>query len=128
MKPVRFLDLVAVNSTVGADLDLAWKTVLAHGGYVGGPEVEQFEAEFARYCEAPACVGVGNGTDALELILESLGIGPGDEVIVPANTFVATAEAVCAVGARPVFVDVRPDTLLIDADAVVAAGGPAPRR
>jgi dTDP-4-amino-4,6-dideoxygalactose transaminase len=68
---------------------------------------------------------VGNGTDALELILASLGIGPSDEVIVPANTFVATAEAVCAVGARPRFVDVLPDTLLIDPDAVAAAAGPA---
>ena len=70
------------------------------------------------------CVGVANGTDALELILAGLGIGAGDEVIVPTNTFVATAEAVCAVGARPRFVDVLPDTLLIDPDAVAAAVTP----
>jgi dTDP-4-amino-4,6-dideoxygalactose transaminase len=68
---------------------------------------------------------VANGTDALELILAGLGIGPGDEVIVPTNTFIATAEAVCAVGARPRFVDVLPDTLLVDPDAVAAAAGPA---
>ena len=75
--------------------------MLEHGRFVGGPEVEQFEASFAAYCETTACVGVANGTDALELILAGLGIGPGDEVIVPTNTFVATAEAVCAVGPAP---------------------------
>ena len=98
--------------------------MLHHGQFVGGPDVERFEANFAAYCESRACVGVANGTDALELILAGLSIGPGDEVIVPANTFVATVEAVCAVGARPRFVDVDPDTLLIDVDAVAAATGP----
>jgi dTDP-4-amino-4,6-dideoxygalactose transaminase len=125
IEAVPFLDLSSVNDGLRPDYDLAWKTVLHHGQFVGGPEVELFEASFASYCEAQACVGVANGTDALELILTGLGIGPGDEVIVPANTFVATVEAVCAVGARPRFVDVRPDTLLIDADAVAAAVGPA---
>ena len=122
---VPFLDLASVNGALHSDYELAWKTVLQHGRFVGGPEVEQFEASFAAYCETTACVGVANGTDALELILAGLGIGPGDEVIVPTNTFVATAEAVCAVGARPRFVDVLPDTLLIDPDAVAAAAGPA---
>jgi dTDP-4-amino-4,6-dideoxygalactose transaminase len=121
---VRFLDLASVNASRHEDFELAWKKVLEHGRFVGGPEVEQFEAIFAGYCETTSCVGVANGTDALELILSGLGIGPGDEVIVPANTFVATAEAVCAVGARPRFVDVRPDTLLVDPDAVAAATGP----
>ncbi len=122
---VPFLDLAAVNGALRSDYELAWKTVLEHGWFVGGPEVERFEASFAAYCETTACVGVANGTDALELILAGLGIGPGDEVIVPTNTFVATAEAVCAVGARPRFVDVLPDTLLVDPDAVAAAVGPA---
>lgn len=119
--PVPFLDLGSINSRLQDEFDVAWKTVLDHGGYIGGPEVERFEREFAAYCEAEACVGVANGTDALELILVGLGIGRGDEVIVPTNTFVATAEAVYAAGARPRFVDVRPDTLLVDPDAVQAA-------
>ncbi|QNG55607.1 DegT/DnrJ/EryC1/StrS family aminotransferase [Pseudonocardia petroleophila] len=119
-----FLDLDGVNTPLRGDLDVAWKSVLGHGHFVGGPEVAAFEADFARYCGSGHCVGVANGTDALELILTALGIGAGDEVIVPANTFVATAEAVCTVGARPRFVDVRPDTLLVDADAVADAIGP----
>jgi dTDP-4-amino-4,6-dideoxygalactose transaminase len=122
---VSFLDLAAVNGALYEDYELAWKKVLAHGQFVGGPEVEQFEESFAAYCETTACIGVANGTDALELILDGLGIGPGDEVIVPTNTFVATAEAVCSIGARPRFVDVLPDTLLLDPDAVAAAVGPA---
>ena len=121
MTAIPFLDLTAVNGRVREDLDLAWKSVLAHSQFVGGPEVAVFESEFAAYCGVSDCVGVGNGTDALELILAALGIGAGDEVIVPANTFVATAEAVVAAGARPRFVDVLPDTLLIDPDSVAAA-------
>lgn len=123
--PVPFLDLVGVNDASRQHFDVVWERVLKHGGYVGGPEVAHFERDFAAYCGAAHCIGVANGTDALELILTGLRIGPGDEVIVPANTFIATAEAVCAVGARPRFVDVDPDTLLIDpaavADAVNAA-------
>ncbi|MET0698647.1 MAG: DegT/DnrJ/EryC1/StrS family aminotransferase [Mycobacterium sp.] len=122
---VPFLDLSAANGALAADYDLAWKKVLHHGQFVGGPEVERFEADFAAYCQSDVCVGVANGTDALELILGGLGIGRGDEVIVPTNTFVATAEAVCAVGARPRFVDVRSDTLLMDPSAAAAAVGPA---
>jgi dTDP-4-amino-4,6-dideoxygalactose transaminase len=125
MEPVPFLDLASVNDSLQGEYELAFKTVLEHGRFVGGPEVDEFEASFAAYCETEACVGVANGTDALVLILAALGIGPGDEVIVPANTFIATAEAVCTVGARPRFVDVLPDTLLIDPDAVEAATGPA---
>ncbi|MHA6795981.1 DegT/DnrJ/EryC1/StrS family aminotransferase [Pseudonocardia bannensis] len=118
---IPFLDLQAVNAEYRFGVELAFKTILDHGRFVGGPEVEEFEQEFAAYCEAEVCVGVGNGTDAIELILAGLGIGRGDEVILPANTFVATAEAVCAVGARPRFVDVLPDTLLIDPAAVADA-------
>ncbi|HEV7452260.1 MAG TPA: DegT/DnrJ/EryC1/StrS family aminotransferase [Pseudonocardiaceae bacterium] len=118
---VPFLDLQGVNNSLREEFHLAWKTVLDHGGYIGGPEVERFEREFATYCSTLACVGVANGTDALELIIAGLGIGRGDEVIIPANTFIATAEAVCATGARPRFVDVCRDTLLIDPDAAEAA-------
>jgi dTDP-4-amino-4,6-dideoxygalactose transaminase len=122
--PVPFLDLDRLHAELREPLDLAWKTVLGHGRFVNGPEVAAFEAAFARYCEADRCVGVANGTDAIELILAGLGIGRGDEVIVPTNTFVATVEAVVSMGARPRFVDVLPDTLLIDPDAVAAAIGP----
>jgi dTDP-4-amino-4,6-dideoxygalactose transaminase len=118
---IPFLDLHSVNNGLREEFDLAWKTVLDHGHFVGGPEVERFEREFAMYCGAEACIGVANGTDALELILRGLGIGIGDEVIIPTNTFIATAEAVCATGARPRFVDVCADTLLIDPAAAQAA-------
>lgn len=121
---VPFLDLASLHAALADDLQQAWKNVQYHGQYVGGREVDLFEESFATYCGAVHCVGVANGTDALELILAAAGIGPGDEVIVPANTFVATVEAVCAAGARPRFVDVRPDTLLLDADGVSAAIGP----
>lgn len=122
---IPFLDLAAINGTHQDDFQRAVKSVLAHGRFVGGPEVEEFESSFATYCGAASCVGVANGTDALELILVALGIGPGDEVIVPANTFIATAEAVCAAGARPRFVDVLGDSLLIDPAAAAAAIGPS---
>ena len=122
--PVPFLDVDAIHDRLRPDLDSAWKTVLDHHRYVGGPEVGAFERAFAAYCGTDHAVGVGNGTDALELVLGALGIGPGDEVVVPGNTFIATVEAVCATGARPRFVDVRPDTLLLDPEAAAAAVGP----
>jgi dTDP-3-amino-3,4,6-trideoxy-alpha-D-glucose transaminase len=86
------------------------RSVLESGRYILGPEVEAFEAEFAAYVGAEHCVGLANGTDALEIGLRTLGIGPGDEVVVPAFTFFATAEAVVALGATPVFCDVDPET------------------
>ncbi|MCD2195822.1 DegT/DnrJ/EryC1/StrS family aminotransferase [Actinomycetospora endophytica] len=123
-EPVPFLDLPEAHRRIRPELDAAWSAVLDHGAYVGGPEVARFEREFADHVGVGACVGVANGTDALELILAALGIGRGDEVVVPTNTFVATAEAVRAVGARPRFVDVRPHDLLVDPAAVEAAIGP----
>lgn len=123
--PIPFLDVTGITQRTRDDLDLAWKSVVQHARFIGGVETEVFEAEFAEYCTTSHCVGVANGTDALELILAGLGIGPGDEVMMPTNTFVATAEAVCAVGARPRFVDVLPDTLQMDPDAALAAIGPA---
>jgi dTDP-4-amino-4,6-dideoxygalactose transaminase len=86
------------------------RAVLESGRYILGPEVEAFESEFARYVGAEHCVGLANGTDALEIGLRALGVGPGDEVVVPAFTFFATAEAVVAMGATPVFCDVDPQT------------------
>ncbi len=119
--PVKFLDLHTTHSQVRPALDEAWNQALETSGFVGGKHVDLFEAEFAAYCEADYCVGVGNGTDALELILDALEIGPGDEVIVPANTFIATAEAVARVGATPIFVDVDPTTALITGETVAPA-------
>jgi dTDP-4-amino-4,6-dideoxygalactose transaminase len=92
--------------------------VLASGRYILGEEVEGFEAEFASFLGAQHCVGVANGTDALMIALLTLGVEPGDEVIVPAVSFFATAEAVAAIGARPVFADVEPDTWTLSARTV----------
>ncbi|MFV2097024.1 DegT/DnrJ/EryC1/StrS family aminotransferase [Micromonospora sp. LOL_014] len=102
---VPFLDLVAANDEVRADLDAAYTRVSASGRYLLGPELTAFEREFAAYCAARHCVGVGSGLDALVLALRALGVGPGDEVIVPAHTFIATWLAVSATGARPVPVE-----------------------
>jgi dTDP-4-amino-4,6-dideoxygalactose transaminase len=86
------------------------RAVLESGRFILGPEVEAFEAEFAEFVGAEHCVGLANGTDALEIGLRALGVGPGDEVVVPAFTFFATAEAVVVLGATPIFCDVDPET------------------
>jgi dTDP-4-amino-4,6-dideoxygalactose transaminase len=98
--------------------------VLRSGQYILGPEVEAFESEFAAFLGARHCIGVANGTDALTIALRALGIGPGDEVVVPALTFYATAEAVVNAGAIPVLCDVDPDTFDMTAAAVEPAIGP----
>jgi dTDP-4-amino-4,6-dideoxygalactose transaminase len=121
---IPFLDLGAVHRQLRHELDGAWANALDSSAFIGGPSVERFEAEFAAFCAARFCIGVANGTDALELILAGLGIGPGDEVIVPAATFVATIEAVVAVGARPRFADVDPSTMLLTVETVEPHLGP----
>jgi dTDP-4-amino-4,6-dideoxygalactose transaminase len=98
------------------ELHAAISRVLSSGVFIGGPEVESFEAELARYLGVQACVALNSGTDALVIGLRSLGVQPGDEVLVPAFGFIACAEAVSAVGARPVFVDVDARTLNVDPD------------
>jgi dTDP-3-amino-3,4,6-trideoxy-alpha-D-glucose transaminase len=103
------------------------RTVAAESAFILGSHVEAFEADFASYCEADEAVGVGSGTEALALSLRALGIGPGHEVIVPANTFIATAEAVSAVGATPRFVDVDPVSGLLTAEIVERALAPRVR-
>ena len=100
------------------ELMLAVERVAYAGAFTLGTEVEEFESEFAAFCEAPSAIGVSSGTDALALALQGLGIGPGDEVIVPTNSFIATAEAVTLVGASPRLVDVDPMTHLLTADVV----------
>ena len=118
---IPFLDVAAMTREVRDSVDLAWRRVLVSSRFIGGEAVEQFEAAWAAYCRVPHAVGVANGTDALQLTLTALGIGPGDEVIVPANTFVATAEAVVLAGATPRFADVCPDTLLLTPGCLEAA-------
>jgi len=104
---IPFLDLKAPYLELKEEFDAAYHRVMDSGWYVLGQEVEAFEAEFATYCGAKYCIGVGNGLDALQLILLAMGIGPGDEVIVPTNTYIATWLAVSHVGATPV--PVEPD-------------------
>ncbi len=117
---VPFLDLGDTYRELRADIDAAVARVLASGRYLLGPEHDAFEAEFAEYCGGEHCVAVGSGLDAIVLTLQALGIGPGDEVIVPSHTFIATWLAVAATGATPV--PVEPDeTHNIDASAIGAA-------
>lgn len=118
---VPFTDLAAMTSEVRAAVDQGWERLLQSGRFIGGEAVEEFEQAWAAYCEVPHAVGVGNGTDALRLVLSALGIGGGDEVIVPANTFVATAEAVIQAGATPRFADVSSRTLLLTPEQMEAA-------
>lgn len=111
---IPFLDLKASYLELNAEIDAAVARVVRSGWYIGGPEVEAFESEWAAYCEARFAVGVANGLDALTLALRALEIGPGDEVIVPSNTYIATWLAVSAVGARPVAVEPNPASFNID--------------
>jgi dTDP-4-amino-4,6-dideoxygalactose transaminase len=109
--------LAAIDGEIRAKV----AAILDSGVYVLGPEVRAFESEFAAYCGVRHAVGVANGTDALVLALRALGVGPGDEVVVPSFTFYASAEAIPHTGARPVFCDVDPETMLVTADTVRAA-------
>ena len=104
-----------------ARLDEALARVVQSGQFILGPEVAAFEEEFASYLGVKHCVGVANGTDALAIALRALGVGPGDEVVMPSLTFYATAEAAADVGATPVFCDVDPDTACVTAETVRAA-------
>lgn len=118
---VPFLDLPQQIAALRPDLDQAIGEVLRHGQFILGPEVGRFEASFAHYVGARHGIGVGSGTDALQLILRAAGIGPGDEVITVANTFIATAEAISYTGAKPVLVDCARDSMLMNPIAAAAA-------
>ncbi len=107
---VPFLDLMMINQLVADELKDAFLRVQQSGWYIQGKELELFESEFASYCDVHHCVGVGNGLEALHLILKAYGIGPGDEVIVPSNTFIATWLAVTECGATPVPAEPDPQT------------------
>ena len=118
---VPYLDLSRTSHSLGAEMELAMRRVVRSGHLIGGAETARFEEKFAAYCETDHMVGLGNGLDALTIALRAWGIGPGDQVIVPAHTFVATAMAVDDVGAEVVLVDVEPDTGLMDMGQVDAA-------
>jgi dTDP-4-amino-4,6-dideoxygalactose transaminase len=118
---VPFVDLQAQYRSIKSEVDAAIQRVLDTSAFILGREVEAFERAFAEYVGAEFCVGVSNGTAAIQLALTACGVGGGDEVIVPANTFFATAEAVSTAGATPVFVDCEPDSSNIDASKIEAA-------
>lgn len=118
---VPFLEIKPTYLELQQEMDAAWFRVMASGWYLLGKELEAFEAEFSTYCGSKYCVGVGNGLDALHLILRAIGIGRGDEVLVPSNTFIATWLAVSYSGARPVPVEPDPDTCNMDPDRIKAA-------
>jgi dTDP-4-amino-4,6-dideoxygalactose transaminase len=124
---VPFVDLQAQHRALNDQIEAAVRDVLARGDFVLGAAVEQFEAQFAELIGVRHAVGVGSGLAATELALRAAGIGPGDEVITAANTFIATVCAIAAVGARPVLVDVSPDTYTLDPAALAAAVSPRTR-
>lgn len=124
---IPLVDLTLQHREIAAEVAEGFSRVVEAGDFVNGEDVVAFEHEFARFCDVPHCAGVGNGTDALELVLRACGIGPGDEVILPANSFVATAEAVARVGAEVVLVDCDPVYHLLDVDHVASRIGPRTR-
>jgi dTDP-4-amino-4,6-dideoxygalactose transaminase len=124
---IPFLDLNAVYNELKPELDDAYQRVMSSGWFIRGQEVTTFENEFASYCEVDHCVSVGNGLDALQLILRAYGIGQGSEVIVPSNTFIATWLAVTYAGAVPVPVEPCPRTYNLDPTLLEAAITPRTR-
>lgn len=120
-KSVPYADLNRCHDALNGDLEFAMRRVLRSGRYIGGEEVAAFENAFADYSQATGAVGMANGLQALVLALKAWNIGPGDEVVLPANTFIATALAVSEVGATPVLADIEPDTGSVDVAAMEAA-------
>src|SRR5258708_6510951 len=116
---IPLVDLSAQHAAVAEEVAEGWQEVLARTTFIGGPQVAAFEREYAEFIGVAHCVAMANGTDAIEIALRALGVGRGDECILPANTFIATAEAVSRAGGTPVLVDCADDeTYLIDTDAV----------
>jgi dTDP-4-amino-4,6-dideoxygalactose transaminase len=124
---IPLVDLKAQYERIRSDIDTAMQRVIESTSFIMGPDVRAFEEAFAAYCGVAHCIGVSSGTAALTLALRVLGIGPGDEVITVAHTFIATAEAICSVGAQPVFVDIDRQTYTLDPELLVEAITPATR-
>ncbi|MEN4904778.1 DegT/DnrJ/EryC1/StrS family aminotransferase [Luteimonas sp. TWI1416] len=121
---MEFIDLQTQQARLKDRIDAGIARVLAHGKYILGPEVAELEERLAAYTGAKYCISVANGTDALQIALMALGVGPGDEVITPGFTYIATAEAAAVLGARPVYVDIDPLTCNLDPASLEAAIGP----
>jgi len=118
---MEFIDLKSQYQRLKADIDAGIQRVLDHGQYILGPEVAELEEKLAAYTGAKHCITVANGTDALQIAQMALGIGPGDEVITPGFTYIATAETVALLGAKPMYVDIDPRTYNLDATLLEAA-------
>ena len=118
---IEFIDLKAQQALIKDKIDANIQRVLAHGQYILGPEVAELEEKLAAFVGAKYCISVANGTDALQIAQMALGIGPGDEVITPGFTYIATAETVALLGAKPVYVDVDPRTYNLDPHLLEAA-------
>src|SRR5690348_6729847 len=115
------VDLKAQHSAIAAEVEDSIRRVVSNADFILGSDVAAFEDEFARYCGAAHAVGLDSGMSALELGMRAMGIGPGDEVITPAHSFIASSSAISFTGATPVWVDVEPDTYNIDPDLIEAA-------
>ena len=124
---IPLVDLKAQYATLSDEIQAAFTRVEERQYFIGGPETKAFEEEYAAWCGASRCVALSSGTSALELTLQALGVGPGDEVITVSHTFFATVGAILRCGATPVFVDVDPETWTMSPDAVAEAVGPATR-
>lgn len=118
---MEFIDLKAQYRQLKSEIDAGIQRVLDHGQYILGPEVAELEEKLGAYTGAPHCIAVANGTDALQIALMALGVGPGDEVITPGFTYIATAETVALLGAKPVYVDVDDRTYNLDPALIEAA-------
>lgn len=115
---IEFVDLRMQYESIKGEIDSAISEVISKSAFVGGVFVESFEEAFASFCNVKHCIGVGNGTDALFVALKILGVGPGDEVITAANSFIATSEAITLTGAKVVFIDMNPITFNIDVEKI----------
>jgi dTDP-4-amino-4,6-dideoxygalactose transaminase len=120
MPKIPLVDLRAQFATIRTEIEASIASVLESTAFIMGEEVKQFEREFAAYCGSKHCIGVANGTDALSLALKSVGVWPGDYVITVPNTYIASSSSISAIGACPAFVDIDPDTYLMDADKLDA--------
>lgn len=118
---IEFIDLKAQQNRIKDKIDAGIQSVLTHGQYILGPEVTELEEKLAAYVGAKYCITCANGTDALQIAQMAFGIGPGDEVITPGFTYIATAETVALLGAKPVYVDVNPKTYNLDVEKLEAA-------
>src|SRR3989454_3525328 len=117
---IPFLDLVTVHRELREELRSVFETALDTAGFVGGPVVQEFERDFAEFCDSKVCVGMASGTDALRFALIAAGVQPGDTVVTVANTFIATTEAISQAGARPDFVDIDARTYTMDPEKLRA--------